>query len=109
MLTNVIWGLSSLERSFQVLEADAKRAERVVNDGAPAVVGLLTGQYGTDSLTYLMATGLRMDLGDALTAYRTLADPRRKWCSRGRGRRGRTAERPSTLPRAAICGNLYSR
>ena len=42
-LTNVIWGLSSLERSFQVLEADAKRAERVVNDGAPAVVGLLTG------------------------------------------------------------------
>lgn len=73
-MTNVIWGLSSLEPSFQVLEADAKRAERVVNDGAPAVVGLLTGQYGSDSLNYLMATGLWMDLGDVLTACRTVAD-----------------------------------
>lgn len=38
------------------------------------MVGLSTGHYGTDSLHYLMATGLWMDLGDVLTAYRTVAD-----------------------------------
>ena len=72
-LTNVIWALASLERAFQVLEADAKRAEKVVNVGAPAVMTFLSGPYA-GSLQYLLATGLWMDLGEVLAAYRTLQD-----------------------------------
>ena len=73
-LTNVIWALASLERSFQVLEADAKRAERVANVGAPPVMAFLTGPLGTEALEHLLAAGLWMDLDDTLTAYRALAD-----------------------------------
>jgi len=71
-LTNVIWALASLERALQVLEADAKRAEEVANEGAPAVMLMLSGSYGPKSLEYLLATSLWMDLGEVLTAYRTL-------------------------------------
>jgi hypothetical protein len=72
-LTNVIWALASLERAFQVLESDAKRAEKVINEGAPAVMTFLSGPY-VGSLQYLLATGLWMDLGEVLAAYRTLQD-----------------------------------
>lgn len=73
-LTNVIWALASLERASQVLEADAKRAEEVENAGAPAAMTLLSGPHGANSLQVLLATGLWMDLGEVLTAYRTLED-----------------------------------
>lgn len=56
------------------MEADAKRAERIENQGAPAVLTFLSGPYGANSLGYLLATGLWMDLGEVLTAYRTLQD-----------------------------------
>src|SRR6266568_6891756 len=55
-LTNIIWGLASLERSLQVLEADAVRAEEVVNEGTPAPNLMLSGPYGPKSLEYLLAT-----------------------------------------------------
>jgi hypothetical protein len=71
-LINIIWGLASLERSLQVLEADAARAEEVMNEGTPAPMLLLSGPYGPKSLEYLLATGLWMDLSEVLTAYRTL-------------------------------------
>ena len=76
-LTAVIWALASLERAFQVLEADAKRAEEVENHGAPAVMTFLSGPYA-GSLHYLLGTGLWMDLGEVLTAYRALVDRLRR-------------------------------
>src|SRR6266851_10510769 len=41
--------------------------------GAPASVAFLTGPYG-ESLDYLVATSLWMDLADVLVSYRTLVN-----------------------------------
>jgi hypothetical protein len=72
-LANVAWALASFERSYGVLVEDIVRAERARNVGVPAVMKVLTGPY-QDSLDYLLAMSLWMDLGDVLVAYRTIMD-----------------------------------
>lgn len=70
-LADVAWALGAFERAFDVLMADIERAERARREGVPPVLAMLTGPY-PQSLDYLVAMGLWMDLGDVLAAYRTI-------------------------------------
>lgn len=72
-LVNVAWGLAALERAWHVLLADVERIERTKRDGAPAIMVHLSGGH-QDSLNYLLAQSLWLDLGDVLTAYRVICD-----------------------------------
>jgi hypothetical protein len=73
ILVDVAWALASFERGYDLLSADLLRAERARNQGVPAVMATLTGPY-EDSLDYLIAASLWMDLGDILVWYRAIAD-----------------------------------
>ena len=74
-LTDLAWSTAAFERSYRVLMEDILRAERVRNDGAPAIMVHFTGPY-EQSLLYLVTTSLWMDLGEFLTAFRTIPQPR---------------------------------
>jgi hypothetical protein len=73
ILVDVAWALASFERGYDLLIADIARAERARNQGVPAVMDVLTGPY-KDSLDYLIAASLWMDLGDVLVWYRAIVD-----------------------------------
>jgi hypothetical protein len=60
-------------RAYDGLLEDIVRAERARNVGVPAVMKVFTGPY-PDSLDYMIAMSLWMDLGDVLVAYRTIMD-----------------------------------
>lgn len=72
-LMNVAWSLAAFERSFHMMSSDAHRAEQARRDGVPAIMGLLTGPHER-SLEYLLTMSLWMDLGEFLSAYRTVTD-----------------------------------
>jgi hypothetical protein len=86
VLVDVAWALASFERGYDLLIADIARAERARNHGVPAVMARLTGPY-EDSLDYLIAASLWMDLGDVLVWYRAIAD--RLGHLKGSARQGR--------------------
>ncbi len=87
-LVSVAWALASLERAYDILVADMVRAERVQNVGAPAVMVHLTGPY-ENSLGYLLAASLWMDLGEMVVWYRAIAD--RLGHLKGSARQGRVS------------------
>lgn len=95
-LMNVAWSLASFERAYNILIADAHRAEHARAVGVPAIMALLTGPYER-SLEYLLTMSLWMDLGDVLAAYRTIVD--RFTHLRGSARRQRLSMSPAELER----------
>jgi hypothetical protein len=76
-LADVAWALGAFQRAHEVLQEDCIRAEKARRDGVPAVMAVLTGPW-SNSLDYLIAMGLWMDLGDVLVAYRTIPERLRK-------------------------------
>jgi hypothetical protein len=73
-LTEVLWALASFERSHETMEHNAIRVEDARNEGVPAVMALLSGSFGSDSLDYHLALSLWMDLADVLVWYRSIRD-----------------------------------
>lgn len=89
ILTNVLWAVASMERSYRALENNVKRAELARNEGVPPVMALMSGPYGHQSLDYALGQSLWLDLADVLVWYRAVVD---------RLRRLKTAVRKKRIP-----------
>ena len=74
VITDVLWSVASFERACAFLEANATWIENAAAEGVPAVMAILSGPYGQQSLHYQLGLSLWMDLNDALIWYRCIPE-----------------------------------
>ncbi len=72
-LTNVLWAIASMERSYRTLEINVDRAAMAHNEGVPPVMAFMSGPY-PKSLEYALGQSLWLDLADVLVWYRAFID-----------------------------------
>src|SRR5215213_8437121 len=72
-LTNVLWAIAAMERSYRTLEINVDRASMARDGGVPPVMALMSGPY-PESLDYALGQSLWLGLADVLVWYRAVVD-----------------------------------
>lgn len=61
LITNVLWAIAAMERSYRTLEINVDRVAIARDEGVPPAMAFMSGPYGHQSLDYALGQSLWLD------------------------------------------------